>query len=74
MLWLWCGPEATAPIGSLAWKPPYAVGAALKRQKQNKKTKQKQIFQQTKVKDQMASQVIYQTLREKLTPILLKLF
>ena len=30
---LWCRPAATAPIGPLAWEAPYAVGAALKRQK-----------------------------------------
>ena len=34
-LWLWCRPAAVAPIGPLAWEPPYAVGAALKT-KQNK--------------------------------------
>jgi len=28
LLWLW--PAATAPIGPLAWEPPYAVGMALK--------------------------------------------
>ena len=33
LLWLWGKPEATAQIGPLAWKPPYAAGAALKRQK-----------------------------------------
>ena len=33
LLWLWCRPAATAPIRSLAWEPPYVVGAALKRQK-----------------------------------------
>ena len=45
LLWLWCRPAATTPIRSLAWEPPYAVGAALKRQKiklkkkiKNKKT------------------------------------
>ena len=32
LLWLWCSPVATALIGPLAWEPPYAVGAALKRQ------------------------------------------
>ena len=42
LLWLWCRPAAAAPICPLAWEPPYAVGAALKRknetkQKQNKK-------------------------------------
>ena len=23
LLWLWCRPSATAPIGPLAWEPPY---------------------------------------------------
>ena len=36
LLWLWHRPAATAPIGPLAWKLPYAVGAALKRQKKKK--------------------------------------
>ena len=35
LLWLWCRPMAIAPIGPPAWEPPYAVGAALKRQKGN---------------------------------------
>ena len=29
--WLWRKPAATAPIQSLAWEPPYAADAALKR-------------------------------------------
>ena len=32
-----CSPAATAPIGPLAWEPPYAEGVALKRQKDQKK-------------------------------------
>ena len=32
---LWCRPAAVAPIGPLAWEPPYAVDVALK----NKQTK-----------------------------------
>ena len=32
LLWLWCRPVATASIKLLAWEPPYAVGAPLKRQ------------------------------------------
>ena len=39
LLWLWRRPVATAPIGPLAWEPPYAAGVALekaKRQKINK--------------------------------------
>ena len=31
LLWLWCRPAAAALIGPLAWEPPYAVGAALKK-------------------------------------------
>ena len=31
-LWLWCRPEATDPLQPLAWEPPYAKGAALKKQ------------------------------------------
>ena len=41
LLWLWCRPAAVAPIGPLAWEPPYAAGAALKRQKDQKKKKKK---------------------------------
>ena len=37
LLWLWCGPAAVAPIGPLAWEPPYAVGVSLKRPKKKKK-------------------------------------
>ena len=32
LLWLWCRLVATAPIGPLAWKLPYATGEALMRQ------------------------------------------
>ena len=35
LLWLWCRPAAAAPITPLAWDPPCATSAALKRQ--NKK-------------------------------------
>ena len=37
--WLWCRPAAAAPIRPLAWEPPYAAGAALKRQKKRKEKK-----------------------------------
>ena len=33
LLWLWRRPAAVAQIGPLAWEPPHAAGAALKRQK-----------------------------------------
>ena len=39
LLWLWHRPVAIALIRPLAWKSPYAMGAAL--QKQNKTNKQK---------------------------------
>ena len=41
LLWL-CRPAATAPIGRLAWEPPYALCAAIKGQK--KKKKKKRVF------------------------------
>ena len=36
LLWLWRRLAATAPIRPLAWEPPYATGATLKRQKKKK--------------------------------------
>ena len=33
LLWLWCRPSTTAPVETLAWEPPHAVGTALKRLK-----------------------------------------
>ena len=36
LLWLRCRSVPTAPVGPLAWEPPYAGGAALKRQKKKK--------------------------------------
>ena len=35
LLWLWHGPAAIAPIRPLAWEPPYATGAALKKSRLN---------------------------------------
>ena len=40
LLWLRCIPAAVAPTEPLAWEPPYAAGAAIKRQK-TKQNKQK---------------------------------
>ena len=37
MLWLWRRPAAIDLIGTPAWEPPYAVGAALKRRKNKKR-------------------------------------
>ena len=32
---LWCRPAASALIRPVAWEPPYAMGAALKRKEKN---------------------------------------
>uniref|UniRef100_A0A8D1HFE9 Sulfotransferase n=1 Tax=Sus scrofa TaxID=9823 RepID=A0A8D1HFE9_PIG len=51
LLWLWHRPVATAPIGPLAWEPPYAAGAAQEigtskdKKKKKKKKKKKPRFQ-----------------------------
>ena len=43
LLWLWRRPVATAPIRSLAWEPPYAMGSGPRK---GKKTKNKQTKKQ----------------------------
>ena len=40
LLWLWRKLAAVVWIGPLAWEPPYASGAALKRQKTKKERKE----------------------------------
>ena len=37
LLWVWWRPAAVAPIGSLAWEPPYGTFAALKTKQQTNK-------------------------------------
>ena len=37
LLWLWRRPAAVAPIRRLAWEPPYATGAALKKGQKDQK-------------------------------------
>ena len=39
LLWLWCRPAAVARFGPLAWEPPYATSADLKKQKQKQNKK-----------------------------------
>ena len=39
LLWLWRRLAATAPIGPLAWEPPYAMGAVQEIAKRQKKKK-----------------------------------
>ena len=43
LLWLWYRPAAVALIRSLAWEPPYATSAALKKQKKEKEKENKYI-------------------------------
>ena len=44
LLWLCCRLAAVALIGSLAWEPSYAMGAALKSKPKKKKKKKIQNF------------------------------
>ena len=48
LLWPWRRLAIIAPIGPLAWKPPYAAGVALKRKtkkkKERKEKKQEEVF------------------------------
>ena len=37
LLWLWCRPEAIAPIQPLAWEPPYALKSKTNKQKAKQK-------------------------------------
>ena len=41
-LWLWRRPAAVAPIQPLAWEPPYAAGAALKKKNTKRQTNKQQ--------------------------------
>ena len=54
LLWLWRRPAATAPIGPLAWEPPYAMGAALEKAQRPKKTKK--LTEKTKNKNKKNTQ------------------
>ena len=50
LLWLWCRLIATTLIRPLAWKPPYATGAALEKAKRQKQTnKQKPPYTQQRI-------------------------
>ena len=43
LLWLWCRLVAVALVHPLAWESPYAVGVALKRQKNKNNNNKKSI-------------------------------
>ena len=42
LLWVWCRPEATAPIWPLTWEPPYVAGAAQEMAKKKKDKMEKE--------------------------------
>ena len=44
LLWLWHRPVVIAPIGPLAWEPPYAVGSGPRKGKKTKQNKTKPIL------------------------------
>ena len=44
LLWLWCRSAATAPIGPLAWEPPYAAERGPGKGKKAKRQKDKKII------------------------------
>ena len=48
LLWLWLA--ATAPIGPLTWKPPFATGCNPKKAKTEKKKKEKEMQNRTLIK------------------------
>ena len=43
LLWLWCGPVATALIGPLAWEPPYAMGSGPRKGKKTNNNNNKKV-------------------------------
>ena len=42
LLWLWCRPATTAPIGPLAWELPHATGASLKKKRERECTRERE--------------------------------
>ena len=48
LLWLWCRPVAIAPIGPLAWEPPYVTEAALEMAERPKKKKSEVLLSREK--------------------------
>ena len=49
LLWLWCRKAATAPIRPQAWESPYAMGAALKKAKRQKRKRKINILKYSMV-------------------------
>ena len=49
LLWLWHRLADVAPIRPLAWEPPYAMSAALKRKKKKEKEKKENSYWKKKI-------------------------
>ena len=50
LLWLWRRPVAKAPIGPLAWEPPYAAREALEKAKKKKRKLVKSSLEKERLK------------------------
>ena len=57
LLWLWCRMAAVALIQLLAWEPPYAEGAALKKTKKIKIKKRERLVTYKRV-DRIGVEVV----------------
>ena len=63
LLWLWCRPAATALIRPLAWEPPYAAGAGLKKCQKKKVDIQKLV----PWKDQQINKLLAEPIKKQKT-------
>ena len=61
LLWLWCRPAAVAPIKPLAWEPPYASGAALKKKKE--KTEKQKLTNELRKPTNIKKKVYYECIK-----------
>ena len=55
LLWLWHRPVATALIRPLTWEPPYATGAAIK--KERKKERERETTKDKKKKKERKKEI-----------------
>ena len=62
LLWLWLWPAAVAPIGPLAWEPPYAVNVALK-------SERKKSLKKRNIKNRSPTRFQSRTCQHKAVPL-----
>ena len=74
LLWLWCRPETTAPIRSLVWEPPYAVGAAQEIAKKKKKILHVQLITYKSLFNPLYTNVIIESLWKKYSELFVPRF